>query len=231
MKIAAIDSSSLSASIAIMDDNKLICESYINIGLTHSQKLMPLVDDAFAAINLSPSDIDLYVGVTGPGSFTGLRIGISTIKGIAQGLGKPVFGVNSLDTLAVNGSGFAGLIVPIMDARRNQVYTATYTWENDKPKRLNDIKGIDIDELISKIAKSGKPALFTGDGLRLYADKLKEAGFMVTTPINSMQKASSAAYLASMANQSDYLTAEQLLPYYLRKPQAQRELEQRLGQK
>ncbi|HEX9062575.1 MAG TPA: tRNA (adenosine(37)-N6)-threonylcarbamoyltransferase complex dimerization subunit type 1 TsaB, partial [Clostridia bacterium] len=124
MKILALDSSSLVASVAITEDKKLLGEYNVNNGLTHSKNLMPMLTELMKTLGLKPSDIDMYAASIGPGSFTGIRIGVTSIKAMAYATGKPVASVPTLDALAYNAEGFDGVICPIMDARNNQVYTA-----------------------------------------------------------------------------------------------------------
>jgi tRNA threonylcarbamoyladenosine biosynthesis protein TsaB len=136
MRILAVDTSSNVASAAIVDDNKLVCECVLNNKLTHSQTLMPMIDEVFKKSELAPQDIDMFAVSSGPGSFTGLRIGVTTIKGLAHATDKPVCGVNTLEALAYNLPFCPYIIAPIMDARREQVYNAFYKWEDSKLKTI-----------------------------------------------------------------------------------------------
>ena len=149
MIILALETSALVASVAVIEDNKLLGEFSINNKLTHSQTIMPMVDDVIKMIDIEIESIDYIACAEGPGSFTGLRIGSATAKGLALGLNKPIVPVSTLDALAYNIYDTNKLICPIMDARRNQVYTAVYKWENDKLKIVNEAQAIGIDDIIS----------------------------------------------------------------------------------
>jgi len=151
MKVLGIDTSSNAASIAIMDDTKLIAEYTINTKKTHSQKLMPMIKEMFNECDMKIDDIDLIGVCVGPGSFTGLRIGMATAKAISHVKNIPIVGVNSLESLAYNMSLSKCNIYPIIDAQRNQVYTSKYKWENNKLISINGIGVISIYELIENI--------------------------------------------------------------------------------
>ena len=148
MRILAVDSSSNVASVAIVDDNKLVCECVLNNKLTHSQTLMPMINEVFKKSELTPLDIDLFAVANGPGSFTGLRIGVTTIKGLAHATGKPVCGVNTLEALAYNLPFCPYIIAPIMDARREQVYNAFYKWEDGTIKEVQKPRAISLDDCL-----------------------------------------------------------------------------------
>lgn len=164
MKICVLDASTQVASVAMMEEGKLIYESNLIHGLTHSEKLMPLVEAAFTLTGWEPTDVDVYGVVEGPGSFTGLRIGVATVKGLAQAAGKPVTGVGTLDVLAMNVPFFQGVTAPILDARRGQVYGALFHWNQGRMVRETGDLAIPLAELLEEIEKRALPALFLGDG-------------------------------------------------------------------
>lgn len=240
MRILSVDTSTLAASVAIMEDNNLLSEYFINNKRTHSQKMVPMINEVLRNMGMKPHDIDLFVAITGPGSFTGLRIGVTTIKAMAYALKKPVRGVTTLDALSANIPICDAIICPIIDARNNQVYTALYQWNNGKRERITDYMGIDVDELIQKIRESiedGNGKVFIlGDGVKAYKDKfineLKDA--CLFPPDNLMlQKASSAAQIVmNEIKELDGLEEldeaklldeiSKLVPFYLRKSQAER---------
>ncbi|AFS77348.1 peptidase M22, glycoprotease [Gottschalkia acidurici 9a] len=149
MKVLAIDTSSTVASCAIMDDEKLLGEVILNDKTTHSQKLLPMIKQVLENCKLKPEDIDIYGAAIGPGSFTGLRIGVATIKSLAHAVEKRVVGVSSLEALALNIPFSQSLIVPIMDARRDRVFTAIYKWETEELKTIMEPDVIELSELIT----------------------------------------------------------------------------------
>ena len=147
MKILVLDASTKVASVALAEDGRLVYEVNLISEKTHSTRLMPMVEDAFESTGWSSSEIDVYGVVEGPGSFTGLRIGMATVKGLADAFDRPVTGVGTLDVLAMNIPFFTGITVPILDARRGEVYTAVFRWENEKLIRSAKI----IDRLLAEV--------------------------------------------------------------------------------
>lgn len=231
MKILAVDTSANVATVAVTDHNRLLGEYYINHGKTHSQKLMPLIQGILNSLELNCSDIDLFSASIGPGSFTGLRIGVTTIKALAFSVQKPVIGVSTLDALAYNINTKDGVVCPIMDARNNQVFTAIYKGVGNSQTRITEYMGIHIDELIDKVKQMNTVAIFTGDGVELHRELLtNELGQRSEFPNNNLllQRASSVAQLAfnkfNEGVREDWAT---LVPFYLRKPQAEREYEKK----
>lgn len=225
MNILGLECSAVSAGAAVVADGKLLSETYLNIGLTHSETLMPLVDTALKFAKLDVSDIDLFAVSNGPGSFTGLRIGVGSVKGLALGAGKPACGVSSLKALCYNVKNAPGLIAPIMDARRGEVYNGIYKWEGDTLCEIEPMRTIPVDKLAIECFEG---ATFVGDGAAVHRERLCEllgdkAKF--APPALMYQRASSIAMAAINEKQ---VNAEELLPVYIRKPQAERELENKL---
>ena len=172
MNILAFDTASSSGAVAIMKDGNIIAQTQLNIGLTHSEQLLPSID---SLMDITGSHMDMFdaIAITnGPGSFTGLRIGCSTAKGMALGLKKPLIPIPTLDVLAQNGAGVIGLIVPIMNARRHQVYTAIYFSDGKHIESKSDFQAIGIDMLLNEIKKISDHAVvyFTGDGVDYFSD-------------------------------------------------------------
>ena len=228
MKILAIDTSSSVATAAITDGDKLICEYTLNNKLTHSQTIMPMIDSVFTQSELKPGDIDLFAVSHGPGSFTGLRIGLSTVKGLAHAVNKPVAGVNTLEALAFNLPYCPYIISPIMDARREQVYNAFYRFENGVLKEIIPPRAVSLDECLADIEKLGEKTVFLGDGVPVFKNKITErlGDLAIFAPQNAnMQKASAVAEAAKNKKKMNY---SELVPVYLRKSQAERELEERM---
>ena len=232
MKVLALDTSSIVASVAVMDDDILLGEYTLNHNKTHSQKLVPMIQQLLSNLELEPCDIDIFAVSKGPGSFTGLRIGIATAKTMAYALDKPVIGIPTIDVLAHNISFCKHLICPIMDARNNQVYTALYEWVSVGQKRLTEYMGVKIEELAGiireNIDKSKEKVIFTGDGVRIYKPFFSnELGKKcIFAPDNLLlQRASSVAEIAlnpvykGKGKNEDCFS---LVPFYLRKSQAER---------
>ena len=224
MKILAVESSGMVAAVAVVRQGRLMGEFLLDHKRTHSQQLMPLVDQLLNNLDMELTDIDALAVSKGPGSFTGLRIGIATIKGLAQAIDKPVIGVPTLDGLAYNLSSRDGLICPIMDARREQVYTSIYR-SNGKLERLDDYMAIPVMELIQKLKTYDESVIFNGDGVWVYHDMIKKemGDKALMAPTNLlMQRASSIACLAlNMVQSGDTQSHMELVPFYLRKSQAE----------
>ncbi len=174
MKILAIDSSSLVASVAVMDDDKLIGEYTIDYKKTHSQTLMVMLENLSDLIELDLCSIDAIAITSGPGSFTGLRIGGASAKGLAFALSKPIVAVPTLEALAYNLYGYADLICPIMDARRNQVYTGAYCYENGNLISVIEQAAMSIEDLTDKLNEIGRKVIFLGDGVKVFREYIDE---------------------------------------------------------
>lgn len=230
MKVLAIDSSSVVAGVAILDDEQLLYEAYHHHKRNHSEILMPLIEEALLSSEIHPQDLDLFAVAGGPGSFTGLRIGISTIKGLAQAVDKPVVSVPTLDALAWNSIGMEGLICPIMDARRDQVYTSLYRREGEGCIRLMPYSALPISQLAEQLAAFRQSVLFLGDGLNAYREKLTELlkGFAFFAPAYlACQRASVIAWLGRrQALAGNSIHYRDLTPFYLRQSQAEQKRKQ-----
>lgn len=231
MKILAIDTSSIVATCAIMDDNKLIGEYILNHKRTHSQKLMPLIRDILSGCELGPEDIDVYAAAIGPGSFTGLRIGLATIKALAHAVDKPVVGIPTMDALAFNIPYGEGIIVPIMDARRDRVYTGIYKWEDGDFYVLHKQTVLEVDELIKILKDRNERIIFNGDGTLSFRDRLIEAlgeRVLFAPKHSNMARASSVAELAmKKAEEGKVESYFKLAPEYMRKSQAERQYDKK----
>lgn len=231
MKILAVDTSANVATVAITENDRVVGEYFINHGKTHSQKLMPMIKELMKSLDVNCADIDLFAASNGPGSFTGLRIGVTSIKAMAYVAQKPVIGVPTLDALAYNIPANESLICPIMDARNNQVYTAIYQWEQDKMVRVSEYMGIPIEALLKLIQSKNSKTTFLGDGVTLHRNLLKESleEQCVFAMENSMlQRASSVAKAASiMIAEGKVENYFEMVPFYLRKSQAEREYDKK----
>jgi tRNA threonylcarbamoyladenosine biosynthesis protein TsaB len=232
MKVMAVDTSSSMASVAILDKDQLLGEYSINSNKKHSQILMPMIQGIMNNLDIRPEEIDLFGVSTGPGSFTGLRIGITVIKAMAYALKKPVVGVPSLEALAYNLSMSQRHICPIMDARNNQVYTALYKWDGANIKEVTKCMGIPIQELVKLVKDLRVKTIFVGDGVTIHREYLcsQLGDYSEFAPPNLLlQNAASVAYAAKVrADQGILGTSFELVPFYLRKSQAEREYEKKM---
>ena len=233
MKVLAVDTSSAVAAVAVMDEEKGLLGEYLqNNGRTHSQRLMLMVDTLLKGLEIKLEDIDAFAASIGPGSFTGLRIGITSIKAMAYPHNKPVVSIPTLDALAYNMLCFKGLVCPMMDARNRQVYTAVYENTSHGQIKITDYCGIRIEELVQIIKEKATPAVFLGDAVDLYREYLKEelVGNCFFAPASQMlQRASSVAGLAlEKALKGQTESSFDMVPFYLRKSQAEQLYEKRV---
>ena len=233
MRILSIDSSSKVATAAIVNEDGLIAEYTLNNKAEHSVLIMEMIDNLLKSSNLTINDIDGFAVSKGPGSFTGLRIGLATIKGLSFGSNKPYISISTLDALAYSLLHFDGIICPIMDALRDSVYTGLYKNNNGFLETILEPSALDLDELVTLLKEKNEKVIFTGDGLIKHKEYLKNNLENSYFPPNhlSVIKASSLAELGlielSKGNSDDPNSS----PFYLKKPQAQRELESRLALK
>ncbi|MBQ7004982.1 MAG: tRNA (adenosine(37)-N6)-threonylcarbamoyltransferase complex dimerization subunit type 1 TsaB [Clostridia bacterium] len=221
MRILAVDTSAVCAAVAVTEDGKILSECQTNTGLTHSRTLMPMIDSTLRNAEISLDSIDFLACSAGPGSFTGVRIGVAAIKGLCDGLKKKCLPVSTLEALAYNLLGRSCTAVSVMDARCNQVYCGIFRVEGEKVSRLTDDEAIKIEDLGEKL-KSYDDVIFVGDGARLCHRAL---GYAIASPSELFQKGSSVAFCAAENySEEKLLEASQLMPVYLRLPQAEREL-------
>ncbi|MBQ6820066.1 MAG: tRNA (adenosine(37)-N6)-threonylcarbamoyltransferase complex dimerization subunit type 1 TsaB [Clostridium sp.] len=233
MIVLSIDSSSKVATAALLDENNLIAEYTINNKLEHSTLIMDIIDKLLKDSNLDIDDIDGFVVSKGPGSFTGLRIGMATVKGLSFGSNKPYISISSLDALAYSLINFNGIICPIMDALRSSVYTCLYKGNNGELEAITEYSALELDELIDLLKEKNEPVLFAGDAVNKHKEYLLQHLPMANFAPNhlSLIRASSLGELGIkklLNNECDELNSS---PFYLKKPQAQRELEKRLALK
>ena len=226
MKILAIETSAKSVSAAVVENGVPLASAYQNMGLTHSRTLMPLVDGMLSAAGLRVQDMDLLAAANGPGSFTGLRIGVSALKGLAWALEKPCCGVSTLAAMARNLAHMEGLIICAMDARRNQVYNALFLAHDGVLTRQYPDRAIGLAELAEEIKNRPEPKFVVGDGAGLCYNHLLEQDVpcRMAPPQLVMQNAVGVALAAEeMAAAGQVTTARDLVPVYLRLSQAERE--------
>lgn len=227
MKILALETSAKSVSVAVLEDGKVLGSAYQNIGLTHSRTLMPLLDGMLKNSELTLDDMDLIAVAAGPGSFTGLRIGVSAAKGLAWAQSLPCCGVSTLEAMAQNVRHIEGCtIICAMDARRQQVYNAVFHVENGSLVRMAPDRAIALEELAAEIKNDENTKIIVGDGAQLCYTYLSEQGIScrMAPPALVMQNAIGVAQVAcEMAGRGETVNAHELVPVYLRLSQAERE--------
>lgn len=231
MRILGIESSSLVASVAIVEDGITMAEYTVNFKKTHSQTLLPMIDEMVNLLGIELSTLDAIAVSGGPGSFTGLRIGSATAKGLGLALDKPLIHVPTLDAMAYGIYGSSDIICPIMDARRNQVYTGLYRFERDFTVVMEQ-DALDIGDLAGNLNSMGERVIFLGDGVPVYQNLIEEK---LTVPfdfapahLNRQRAASVAALGAVYFAEGKTESAMEHKPDYLRKSQAEREREERM---
>ena len=229
MKILAFDSSGLVASVAILEEEQLIAEYTLNYKKTHSQTLLPMLDEIVKMTELDLNEIDAIAVAAGPGSFTGLRIGSATVKGLGLALNKPIVSVPTLEGIAYNLYGTDALICPMMDARRKQVYTGLYEFNGKKFQIIADQTACPVEEILDRCNEFGRKVIFLGDGVPVYQDMIKDKIQVEYDFAPAHMNRQRAGALGRRA--FDYIREEKLesaaehAPVYLRKSQAERELE------
>lgn len=223
MKILALDSSAAVASVALCEDERLLAEYTLNNGNTHSQTLLPMVETVLRSFELTPADIDLFAVTAGPGSFTGVRIGAATLKGLAFALETPCVGVSTLEAIAENLRHLGGLVCPVMNARRSQVYTALFRSDGEAFTRLTDDNALSLAELDELLSGYGEPIAFCGDGYDITLSELKKTQ---VRPIPDRLRHQSAYSVAQVAlrqfRRGQSTTDAGLTVTYLRPSQAER---------
>ena len=228
MLILAFESSARPASVALLRNGELLAQYSQCSELTHSRTLLPMAEDMLKNTELRLDDVDLFAVAHGPGSFTGVRIGVSTVKGLAWAAEKPCVGVSTLEAMAWHGAAVGGLICPVMDARRSQVYNALFEIRDGQPVRLTEDRPIALDELAGELRRQERPAFLVGDGAALAAAFLRSAGIACRLAPENLRW-QSAWGVAMAARDKDPGSADTLLPVYLRLSQAERERQARLA--
>ena len=227
MLILALESSAKAASVALMQDAELLAQYSQCSGLTHSRTLLPMVEDMLKNTDKKLADVDFIAVAHGPGSFTGIRIGVSTVKGLAWASDKKCVGVSTLAAMAWHGAAAGGLVCPVMDARRSQVYNALFEIKDSAPERLCRDRAIELSELAAELKGYDREVLLVGDGARLSFDYLTAEGISCRiAPQNLLYQ--SAWGVGMEALRIEPGTADDLLPVYLRLSQAERERQARL---
>lgn len=231
MKILAIESSGNVASVAIIEDDIAVAEYSTNFKLTHSQTLLPMIDEIVKRTGTDLESIGAVAISEGPGSFTGLRIGSATGKGIALSLDIPVVNVPTLMAMAANFTNASGVVCPIMDARRDQVYTGVYEVSNDLPVNVIEDSPMAITELIDKLNELRRDVIFTGDGIPRFKDEIDKSlkvNFIYANCQSNRQRAASVGFVGmKLYEKGEYVNSDEHAPNYLRLSQAERELKEK----
>ena len=227
MLILAFESTAKAASAALVRDGKLVSQYSQCSGLTHSRTLLPMGEDMLKNAELTLQDVDLIAVAHGPGSFTGVRIGVSMVKGLAWAADKPCVGVSTLEAMAWHGLAAGGLICPVMDARRSQVYNALFRMEDGRPVRLTEDRPIALTELAEELRAYKERVFRVGDGAELSFRTLSALGLPCDlAPENLRMQSAWGVAMAAMDKEPG--SADSLLPVYLRLSQAERERQERL---
>lgn len=230
MIIVAVDTSGPLASCAVMRDGQIVHLTVMNQGLTHSETIMPALDAAMSSAQITCAQVDCFAAVAGPGSFTGVRIGVCAVKGLAHAWNKACARIDALEALAMNYAGFDGLACPILDARRNQVYCGAFRMISGMPERVMEDEAMDLDAFLDSLPR-GQRLVFLGDGLRVHADKIRQKlPQTLIAPAHLCQLRADAACLLAQARSGEWMPAAQLGPIYLRAPQAERERAARMNE-
>ena len=231
MRVLAIDSSGLTATVAIVEDDTTIAEFTINYKKTHSQTLLPMIDEMVKMVEADLNTIDAIAVAGGPGSFTGLRIGSATAKGLGLALGKPLIHIPTADAMAYSIYGCEDIICPIMDARRKQVYTGIYRFTDHRLETVEEQMAVPVEEMIKKLNAYGQPVTFLGDGVpvfcELITEKMEVPYSFAPAHVNKQRAAAVAALGLIYYREGKTETAMEHVPDYLRVSQAERERAER----
>ncbi len=226
MKILGLDCSTPVTAIALLNNDQLLVEAILNTKKTHSQKLMPLIDKVLFETGVNIRDVDGFAVSLGPGSFTGLRIGLTTVKALAWALNKPLVGIPTLDGLALNAQGVSGVVCPILNARRNEVYTCLYKLDNHNQfTKLSDYMALKPLELIEVLKSKNEQIVLLGDGVEEYAKLFKDElgdNLCILTSANRLPRASQIGYLGwKRLQKGEADNVMQISPLYIRKSEAE----------
>lgn len=226
MKVLALESSAKAVSVAVCENGVILAQGYQNTGLTHSVTMMPLLENMLEKASLKLDDMDVIAVAAGPGSFTGLRIGVSAAKGLAWALDTPCCGVSTLEAMAENGRSFEGTVICAMDARRQQIYNAIFDCHNGELTRRCDDRAVALSQVAEELKNDPAPKLVLGDGAALCCEYLNGQGIAcrMAPPQLRFQQATGVALVAERtAQEGCTVSAQELTPTYLRLSQAERE--------
>lgn len=232
MKLLVLDSSGLVASVALIEDDRLVAEYTTGNKLTHSQTLLPMLNEVIRRTSFEMEEIDAVAVAMGPGSFTGLRIGAATAKGLGLAFKKPVIPVPTVDGLAYQLFGVTNLICPMMDARRKQIYTGLYRFEGSEMRVLKEQCAQSVEDTLTKLKEYGEPVIFLGDGVPVYRTEIetymKDLAIFAPAHANRQRAGAIGALAEIYFQKGNYMDADRFVPEYLRKSQAEREREERI---
>ena len=224
MKILAFDSTAVTASVAVVEDEHLLAEITLNNGNTHSETLLPMAESLLRMLSIGAEDIDLFAVSSGPGSFTGVRIGAATLKGMAFGRGKPCVGVSTLEALAYNLRTHKGVICPVMNARRSQVYTAIFESDGETLTRLSEDMAIAAEELDERLSSYDADVYLVGDGIEVALECFSKTRVNVASENERYQSGYSVSQIAlALYKEGKYTSDAEVTATYLRLSQAERE--------
>ena len=231
MLLLSVDSTASPASVCLYEDGKIIADYYLNTGFTHSQTLMAMTESVLKISGKSAADIDVYAVNCGPGSFTGVRIGVSAVKGMAFAADKPCIGTSTLESMAYSFLGSHAVICACMDARRQQVYNALFRVDGDSIERLCDDRAIAVSDLLQELDAIHEEIFLAGDGAELVYESIDTAAIRLAEPHQRFQRASSVALLAAdKFKRGEAVSPAALMPHYLRLSQAERERNAKMSQ-
>ncbi len=233
MLIFGIDTCCNAATAAIIDDKKMVAQTVLNQGRTHSQIMMPQIEEMFKIAELDPGEIDAFAAAQGPGSFTGVRIGVATAKALAQATKKPCIAISTLEALAYSSKHFDGIAAPILDARRDQVYNALFDCKRGSMTRMTEDRALALCSLLEELDSLDRDVIFMGDGVFVFEDEIKKqlgdrAFFAPKTTVMNLGGAV-AELGAEKFKQGDTITYGELVPSYVRLSQAERDLLEKGG--
>lgn len=234
MLIFGIDTCCNAATAAILDGDTLVAQTVINRNKTHSQIMMSAVEDMFKTAQLSPSDVDVFAAATGPGSFTGVRIGVASAKAMAHAANRPCVAVSTLEALAYSSKMFDGIISPILDARRSQVYNALFDCKKGKMTRLCNDRALALSELLEELSGYDKDVMFMGDGVFVFEEEiksvLKDRAYFAPKTVLMNLGGGVAAVAAERFERGEMVSYSELVPSYVRLSQAERDRLEKLKQ-
>lgn len=228
MLIFGIDTCCMAATAALVDDRVMVAQTVVNRNKTHSQIMMPQVEEMFKISEIDPCDVDAFAAAVGPGSFTGVRIGVATAKAMAQAANRPCVAVSTLEALAYSSKFFDGIAAPILDARREQVYNALFECKKGSLSRLTDDRALALCDLLDQLKAFDRDVIFMGDGVLAFEEEIKAAlGDRAFFPAktNLMNLGGAVAELgAEKFKNGEYISYSELVPRYVRLSQAERDL-------
>ncbi|MBQ2931326.1 MAG: tRNA (adenosine(37)-N6)-threonylcarbamoyltransferase complex dimerization subunit type 1 TsaB [Clostridia bacterium] len=223
-----IDTCCMASTAALCDERVLIAQTVVNRKKTHSEMMMPQIEQMFKAAEIDPSDVDVFAAAVGPGSFTGVRIGVATAKAMAQAVQKPCVAVSTLEALAHSSRFFDGIVSPILDARRDQVYNALFFCKKGTMTRLIEDRALALSDLFAELEELDKNVLFVGDGTLVFEEEIKaalgERAFFAPKTISMNLGGAVAEIGAQKYKNSESVTYDKLVPSYVRLSQAERDL-------